>query len=299
MKTLKTSLPLLNAMVAFEAAARNGGLTSAAEELKIAQSAVSRHVANLEQQLAVSLFMRKGNRVTLTETGRSLAEAIRDGLDTIRQAVERLQTPDRDTFVVGCTYDLQQMWLMPRFDLVASRIPNGQVMLLTSYDYRDFDQPDVALSLRFGRPEDWPGLVATKLFDGEWFPVCSPAFLAQYPALTSENPKALLGVPLLHSTTQPGAVDSWESWIGTERKLDGPRFTNYLSMMHETIAGRGAALAWVGFIEEHIRLGRVVRLTATSRRHQSSFYIVTRKKSSPAIRAVTMALVDSVEHHRP
>ncbi|MER8824738.1 LysR family transcriptional regulator [Mesorhizobium sp. M0991] len=297
MKTLKTSLPLLNAMVAFEAAARNGGLTAAAEELKIAQSAVSRHVANLERELAVALFTRRGNRVVLTEAGSSLAVAIRDGFGTIRQAVERLQAPDRDTFVVGCSYDLQQMWLMPRFDLVASRVPNGQVMLLTSYDYRDFDQPDVALSLRFGRPEDWPYLVATKLFDGEWFPVCSPAFLAQYPALASENPKAFLDVPLLHSTTQPGAVDSWESWIGTERKLEGPRFTNYLSMMHETIAGRGAALAWAGFIEEHLGRGRVVRLTATSRRHQSSFHIVTRKKTSHAIRAVVQALVDSVEHH--
>ncbi|MER8615128.1 LysR substrate-binding domain-containing protein [Mesorhizobium sp. M1216] len=177
---------------------------------------------------------------------------------------------------------------MPRFDLVASRVPNGQLMLLTS---------DVALSLRFGRPEEWPGLVATKLFDGEWFPVCSQAFLVRHPALTSENPNAFLDVPLLHLASRPDQVDSWESWIGIERKLDGPRFTNYLSIMHETIAGRGAALAWAGYVEEHLRLGRVVRLTSKSRRHQNSFYVVTRKKTSVAIRAVVKALVDSVEHH--
>ncbi|WP_352531397.1 hypothetical protein [Mesorhizobium sp. M0060] len=116
------------------------------------------------------------------------------------------------------------MWLMPRFDVVVSRVPNGQVMLLTSYDHRDFDQPDVALSLRFGRPEDWPGLAATKLFDGEWFPVCSPALLARHPALMSENPNAFLDVPLLHLTSQPADIESWESWIGTKQKLDGPRF---------------------------------------------------------------------------
>ncbi|RWK79835.1 MAG: LysR family transcriptional regulator [Mesorhizobium sp.] len=299
MTTLKTSLPLLNAMVAFEAAARNGGLTPAAEELNVAQSAVSRHVANLEQQLAVALFARRGNRVILTEAGSSLAVAIREGLGTIRRAVERLQSADRETFVVGCPYDLQQMWLMPRFDLVASRVPNGQVMLLTSYDYSDFDQPDVALSLRFGRPENWPGFVATKLFNGEWFPVCSPAFLARHPALASEKPEAFLDVTLLHVTSQPADVDSWESWIGIERRLDGPRFTNYLSMMHETIAGRGAALAWAGYVEEHLRLGRIVRLTATSRLHHNSFYIVTRKKTSATIRAVVKALVDSVERDSP
>ncbi|MER8395921.1 LysR family transcriptional regulator [Mesorhizobium sp. M1340] len=108
MTTLKTSLPLLNAMVAFEAAARNGGLTPAAEELNIAQSAVSRHVANLERQLSVALFTRRGNRVMLTEAGSSLALAIGDGMGTIRQAVERLQAPDRKTLVLGCYYDLQQ-----------------------------------------------------------------------------------------------------------------------------------------------------------------------------------------------
>ncbi|AWC24045.1 Gcv operon activator [Aminobacter sp. MSH1] len=298
MKTLKTSLPLLNAMVVFESAARNGGLTTAAEELNIAQSAVSRHVANLERQLSVTLFTRKGNRVFLTDAGSTLAEAIRDGLGTIREAVERLQAPDRDTFVVGSSFDIAQMWLMPRFDLVASRIPNGQVMLLTSNDYKDFDQPDVALSIRFGTPEEWPGLVARKLFDGEWFPVCSPAFLERNP-LASEVPQAFLDIPLLHLITQPGAVDSWQSWIGTERPLDGPRFTSYLSMMHETIAGRGAALAWAGFVEEHLRLGQLVRLTSTSRRHHSSFYIVTRTKTSPAIQAVVQALIGSVADQTP
>jgi LysR family glycine cleavage system transcriptional activator len=293
MKTLKTSLPLLNAMVVFESAARNGGLTTAAEELNIAQSAVSRHVANLERQLSVTLFTRKGNRVFLTDVGNTLAEAIRDGLGTIREAVERLQSPDRDTFVVGCSFDIAQMWLMPRFDLVASLIPNGQVMLLTSNDYKDFDQPDVALSIRFGVPEEWPGLVATKLFDGVWFPVCSPAFLERHP-LASESPQAFLDIPLLHLITQPGAVDSWQSWIGTERPLDGPRFSSYLSMMHTTIAGRGAALAWAGFVEEHLRLRQLVRLTSSSRRHRSSFYIVTRTKTSPAIQAVVQALAGSV-----
>lgn len=121
-KTLKTSLPLLNAMVVFEAAARHGGLTLAAQELNIAQPAVSRHVANLERQLSVELFTRKGNRVAVTGAGNTLAEAIREGLGTIRQAVEDLTAHDSDTFVVGCSHDFAQAWLMPRFDLITSRV---------------------------------------------------------------------------------------------------------------------------------------------------------------------------------
>ncbi|RUU91820.1 MAG: LysR family transcriptional regulator [Mesorhizobium sp.] len=294
MKTLKTSLPLLNAMVVFEAAARHGGLTLAAQELNIAQSAVSRHVANLERQLSVELFTRKGNRVAVTGAGNTLAEAIREGLGTIRQAVEDLTAHDSDTFVVGCSHDFAQAWLMPRFDLITSRVAGDRVLLQTSTDYRDFDQPEVALSIRFGEAGQWPEFVADKLLDGEWFPVCAPAFLARYPGLASEDPEAFLAVPLLHQVTPPGAIDSWQSWIGTERKLDGPRFTSYMSMIHETIAGRGAALAWAGFADEHLRRGQLVRLTKASRRHAGSFHIVMRKNAGPVVRAVAQALLASV-----
>lgn len=294
MKTLKTSLPLLNAMVVFEAAARLGGLTLAARELNIAQSAVSRHVANLEHQLSIELFTRKGNRVAITGAGVALAEAIRDGLTTIRQAVEALTGHDSDTFVIGCSHDFAQAWLMPRFGLITSRIADGQVLLRTSNDYRDFDQPEVTLSIRFGEPAHWPEFMAEKLFDGEWFPVCAPAFLARYPALASDEPAAFLAVPLIHQLTPPGAIDSWHSWIGTDRELDGPRFTSYMSMIHETIAGRGAALAWAGFADEHISRGQLVRLTKTSRRHDGAFHIVMRKNAGPIVRAVARALRDSV-----
>ncbi len=295
MKTLRTSLPLLNAMVVFEAAARRGGLTPAAEELSIAQSAVSRHVVNLERQLSIELFRRTGNRVALTEAGSQLAEAIREGLGTIRQTVERLTGEDRDTVVIGCGHATGEVWLMPRFDLITSRIPSGRVMLLTSNDYRDFDRPEVALSIRFGKPADWPGHVAQKLFDGKWFPVCSPGFLARYPQLATEDPRVFLEVPLLHMVVSPGDITSWQSWIGTDKALDGPRFTSYLSMMHEAIAGRGAALAWAGIVEEALRLGQLVRLTKASRRHKDSFHVLTRKKSRADVMAVAQALVDSVQ----
>ncbi|MDQ6437359.1 LysR family transcriptional regulator [Mesorhizobium sp. LHD-90] len=293
MKTLKASLPLLNAMVAFEATARHGSLTVAASELAIAQSAVSRHIANLETRLAVQLLARKGNRIALTGEGSTLAEAIRDGLGTIRDAVERLSEPDRDTFVIGSGYDLVQAWLMPRFELVTSLVTNGRVMLLTSSNAEDFSRPDVAISIRFGKPEDWPGFVARKLFDGEWFPVCSPAFLKRYPMLGSEGPSVFAEVPLLHLSAAADAVDNWRSWIGTDRDLPGPTFSSYMPMMHEAIAGRGAALAWAGFSEEQLKLGQLLRLTQTSRQHADAFYLITRKKTNATVQAVAQALLDN------
>ncbi|MFI0843944.1 LysR family transcriptional regulator [Mesorhizobium sp. IMUNJ 23232] len=294
MKTLKASLPLLNAMVAFEATARHGSLTAAASELAIAQSAVSRHIANLETRLAVHLLARKGNRIALTTEGGTLAEAIRDGLGTIRDAVERLSEPDRDTFVIGSGYDLVQAWLMPRFEIVTSLVAHGRVMLLTSSNAEDFSRPDVAISIRFGKPEDWPGFVARKLFDGDWFPVCSPAFLRRYPTLSSEDPSVFAEVPLLHLSAAADAVDNWRSWIGTDRNLPGPTFSSYMPMMHEAIAGRGAALAWAGFSEEQLKLGQLVRLTQTYRRHADAFYLITRRKTNATVQAVAQALLGSV-----
>ncbi|MFE0018029.1 LysR family transcriptional regulator [Mesorhizobium sp. NPDC059054] len=297
MKTLKSSLPLLNAMVAFEATARRGNLTAAAEELAIAQSAVSRHIANLEERLSLDLLTRKGNRVSLTENGATLAEAIRDGLGTIRDTISRLQGAGHDSFVIASGYDLVQSWLMPRFDLVTSHVTHGRVTLLTSSNADDYSRPEVAISIRFGRPELWPGLVARKLFDGEWFPVCSPIFLERYPALASEDPAAFLDVPLLHLAAPQDAIDNWRSWIGTTQSLPGPTFSSYLPMMHEAIAGRGAALAWAGFVEDQLRLGQLVRLTRTSRRHADAFYLVTRKKTTSTEQKVALALLESVTPH--
>src|SRR5690606_17393797 len=184
-------------------------------------------------------------------------------------------------------------WLMPRFDLVTSLVTHGRVTLLTSGNPDDFSRPDVAISIRFGRPEQWPGFIARKLFDGEWFPVCSPAFLQRHPALRSGDPKAFLDVPLLHLAAPADAIDNWRSWIGTDRDLNGPTFSSYLPMMHEAIAGRGAALAWAGFVEEQLRLGQLVRLTGASRRHADSFYLLTRRKTNATVQAVAGALLES------
>lgn len=293
-KSFKAALPLLNAMVAFEVAARRGSLTQAAGELAVAQSAVSRHIANLERHLGVALFERKGNRILLTGEGAMLADAIRDGLGTMREAVERIAAPDDGSLVIASGYDLVQAWLMPRFDLVHALVPHGRVMLLTSSDPKVLGGPEVAISIRFGRPEQWPGLVAEKLFDGEWFPVCSPGFLGRHPGLAAGAPEAFLDVPLLHLDAPRGAVDSWQGWIGTERALPGPTFTSYMSLMHEAIAGRGAALAWRGFSEEQLALGQLVRLGAMARHHPAAFYILTRQRASATVRAVVDALKASV-----
>ncbi|WP_321792449.1 LysR family transcriptional regulator [Burkholderia pyrrocinia] len=294
-KSLKQALPFLNAMVVFEAAARLGSLTAAATELNIAQSAVSRHVANLERHTALALFVRKGNRIVLTDDGARLSVAIRDGLASIRRTVEELTATHRKTLVIGCSYDVAQLWLMPRFEIIRAHAGNRQVRLLTSLNYTDFDAPDVDISVRFGLPKNWPNHLAIRLLAGEWFPVCSPALLEQHPALKSGDPRAFLEAPLLHLTERPEEADSWETWIGTDRELDGPRFSTYLPMIYEAIAGRGVALAWAGFVEPQLRSGQLVRLTNERRTKREAFHLVIRKTHEAPIDELVHAVIETVE----
>lgn len=293
-KSLKQALPLLNAMAVFEAAARLGSLTAAATELNIAQSAVSRHVANLERHTALALFVRKGNRIVLTDDGTRLSLAIRDGLASIRRTVEELTSTHRETLVIGCSYDVAQLWLMPRFEIIRAHAGKRQVRLLTSLNYADFDAPDVDISVRFGLPKRWPNHLAIQLIAGEWFPVCSPALLEQYPALESGDPHAFFEAPLLHLTERPEEADSWEAWIGTDRTLDGPRFSTYQPMIYEAIAGRGVALAWAGFVEPQLRSGQLVRLTTEGRTKAEAFHLVIRQAHDALIDEIVDALIASV-----
>lgn len=294
MKTLKSALPLLNAMVAFEAVARHQSLSAAGVELAIAQSAVSRHIANLESRLGLRLLTRHGNRIAVTPEGERLAGAIRDGLGRLRDVVEELTTAEPDTLTIGSGYDFVQAWLMPRFERVTALAGQRRVMLLTSSNPTDFDRPDVAISIRFGKASDWPGMVARPLFAGEWFPVCAPSFLERYPFLAHGDPADFLKVPLLHLAALPDAVDNWRAWIGVEKDPPGPTFSTYMPMMHEAIAGRGAALAWAGFSEEQLRLKQLVRLSQIPRRHSDGFHLVMRRNADPTVEAVAQALLRSV-----
>jgi LysR family transcriptional regulator, glycine cleavage system transcriptional activator len=297
-RSLRQSLPLLKALVAFEAAARRGSLTLAAKELNIAQSAVSRHVANLERQIGVELFKRHGNRIAPTEAGRTMAASIRDGLGAIRATIESLTGTVRGSLTVACSHDLAQLWLMPRFEIIASRVAHRRVRLLTSSDYSEFDRPEVDLSFRFGLPTEWSSFSCRKVFDGEWFPVCAPALLATRPDLAGDDPTVFLNAPLLHTASQQGGIDTWMNWIGpraSERALPGPTFSSVLPMMHEAIAGRGVALAWSGLIDELLLRGQLVRLSKRSRRSERAFYLVAKGDRDPIIYSVIEALIASAK----
>lgn len=294
MRSLRQSLPPLNALAVFEAAARHRSFTRAAAELNIAQSAVSRHVSNLEADLGVTLFMRSGNRLALTGAGETLADAILSGLGRIRDSVEtiRRRRGEADSFTIACTYAMAHDWLMPRFGMLRAVLPKAQLRLITSDTYLNFDADEVDLSIRYGEPSDWPGMRHRKLLEEEVFPVCAPAMLAQFPGLIEDSPEAWEKAPLLHfAPDAQGRVD-WLDWfgdLGVAPSQHGPMFSAYTPMLQEALAGRGVVLGWRGIVDPYLEKGQLVRLSTRSMTSGHAFYVVHR---ADACEALVEAVID-------
>jgi LysR family glycine cleavage system transcriptional activator len=297
-RSVKRALPHLNALVVLEAAVRSASFTVAAAELNIAPSAVSRHVATLEQQTGLQLFARNGNRVAPTPEGLELGQAVRTGLGSIVEALDRL-TAQRSTLLIGCSHEVAQAWLMPRFPLILAHATGRQVQLLASTDYELFDRSGVELSIRFGRPADWPGTAAWLLQPGVWFPVCAPGLLARLPQLRGGSRAALRAAPLLHLEERTPKPYGWPDWLGETTPLAGPIFSSHQAVLHEALAGRGVALAWAGFDEAYLEAGQLVRLSDEARTADESFYLVTPDWAAEGLQALVQALIGSAAPDAP
>jgi LysR family glycine cleavage system transcriptional activator len=123
----------MNALVVFEAAARHRNLTAAGAELCIAASAVSRHVATVERETGLVLFIRNGNRIELTSTGQRLADVVGAGLGHVRDLLSSLKQRDVDrTLTIACSHDLAHSWLMPRFRELAELLSDWKLRVITA-----------------------------------------------------------------------------------------------------------------------------------------------------------------------
>lgn len=274
----KQDLPLLNALAVFEAAARTQSFTAAANELHIAQSAVSRHVSNLERYFHLELFRRQGKRIELTDQGRRLADAVMIGLGHIRVVLNELRRETQTrTVTIACSYDFAYLWLMPRFGILRTELPDYEIRLVASHLYAEFDADGVDLSIRFGQRNDWPDATCVRLFGEEAFPVCSPEFLEAHPEVKGGDATALRNAPLLQAE-QRGI--NWRTWFArqgqTPPRVQGPVFSNYHGVLYETLAGRGVALGWMHLLGDLLERGLLVRLTKDSIESDSAYFVVHR-----------------------
>lgn len=233
-------LPSFSLLSAFEAAARTGSVTAAANELGLTQSAVSRQISALEKQLGVALFLRERQTIRLTLAGDGYAREVREALRRISNASLNLKAnPSGGTLNLAILPFIGTRWLTPRIRRFLDGHPDVVVNLITRLEPFDFRFDTLDAAIHFGGAR-WPGAALTFLMDEEVLPACSPDFKMRH---NLETPADVLKAPLLHLNTRP---DAWELWFTRSKvafdALHGMLFDQFTTMVEATVAGLGAAL---------------------------------------------------------
>jgi LysR family glycine cleavage system transcriptional activator len=251
-------LPALNALKAFEAAARYESFTRAAEELCVTQGAVSHQVKALEAELGLKLFNRERQRLVITEAGRAYLGVVRDAFDRIASGTERLlQRQNAGALTVSTSPNFAAKWLVHRLGRFAEANPGIDLRVSASLHHVDFAREDVDLAIRHGDGQV-PGLHVTRLCAEELFPVCSPKLLEGRSGL--RKPADLTRHTLLHVDDR----QDWSRWLeaaGVE-KVDlshGPVLNQASMAIDAAVDGQGVALARTALAAWDLIAGRLVR----------------------------------------
>lgn len=174
-------LPPLNPLRMFEAAARHGSVSNAANELNVTHSAVSHQIKTLESSLDVKLFKRDGRRLVLSEQGALLLPAVWGAFEDIAQAAEQIKRPTtRGDLAVSCPPALLSLWLLPRINEFTELFPSVRLTLTSSYNPDNIHSPDYDVCLLYG-DGNWPDCWVRHWAFLELFPVMSPTLLNRKP----------------------------------------------------------------------------------------------------------------------
>jgi LysR family glycine cleavage system transcriptional activator len=258
MNNSRSPLPPLAAIRVFEAAARLGGFTRAAEELAMTQAAVSYQIKLLEERVGQPLFLRHSRQVTLTETGRRLSAAVTEAFDTLRSAFAAVRAEAGGVLTISAVPSFGSNWLAPRLGGFQLAHPTLAVRLSTSSELVDFARDEVDVAIRDGSGP-WPGLAMHRLFAVRFAPLCSAELLRRFGPLTA--PADLLRLPLL----SPHDI-WWQQWFARAGVATADLATRpgiRLDSQHmdgrAALAGQGVAMLSPDLWVDELRAGLLVQ----------------------------------------
>jgi LysR family glycine cleavage system transcriptional activator len=307
-------LPPLNALRAFEAAARHLSFARAAEELHVTPAAVSHQIKALEEFAGLKLFRRRNRAIELTGAARACLPKLREGFECLGEAAERLRTHEGgETLTVSVAPSLATKWLMPRLHRFVAAHPDVDVRISASTRLIDVRRARIAgsteqigprldeadISIRFGTG-DYPGYTVTKLFAVSVAPMCSPALASGEPGL--RRPEDLRGQVLIQDDTVyfEGKVSAWDLWLkaaGVEglETSRGPRFSHASLAMEAAADGLGVALAPTVLAKSDLATRRLVMPFGPVLPLSLAYYIVyLESPANPNVRAfITWLLAES------
>ncbi|NWA02281.1 transcriptional regulator GcvA [Pseudomonas gingeri] len=278
----------LNALRAFEAAARHQSFSAAAAELHVTSAAVGQQVRTLESWLGVTLFNRASSgsaRLVLTDVARKALPDIREGFERLGVGLARLKEGSLSTgLTVTVSPAFAAKWLLPRIERFQLAHPQTDVLLDTNLRPLDFIAEGMDIGVRYGAGR-WPGLTAIKLMDEEMYPVCAPG----YPLLENGRlpPARLVEATLIHDLSMAGdpAYPTWRTWLDASGYGDinaehGLRINNSAAVLQAAIDGQGLALGRSVMLREDLAAGRLIRpFGEASHPLAFAYYIVYRPEA--------------------
>jgi len=258
----RNALPPLDLLVGFEAAARHLSFTKAGAELHLTQSAVSRQIKELEEQLGAALFQRRHRALTLTEAGHQMYASTAQVLATMRAATERIRAQSgRRTLAVTTTHSFAALWLIPRLAGFTRDHPGVDVRITAETRVQDLERDGLDIALRHG-PAALAGPNAVRLFGERVFPVCSPKLLKKKPLA---KPADLQHHVLLQYDDPEGRHPwlHWKTWLEVERIADlrpasTLSFSGYEQIIPAAVAGHGVALGRSPLVKDLLASGDLV-----------------------------------------
>jgi LysR family glycine cleavage system transcriptional activator len=249
-------LPPMQALRAFEAAARERSLTRAAESLSVTHGAISHQIKSLESDLGVRLVERHGRGIRLTDDGERFASRVRAAFAELTTAVHEVTTRANPRLLrVSVVPSFAARWLLPRIRHFLVAHPDVDLDVRSNMANVDFARDDADIAIRYGHG-DWPGVASEHLLDDWFFPVCSPGIAnGRVPG----RPEDLARYTLLRSDDEP-----WKPWFAAAgldwpEPARGPIFSDLSHGLQAAIEGHGVALARSSLLAHDLRNGILVR----------------------------------------
>jgi DNA-binding transcriptional LysR family regulator len=272
-----TPLPPLQYLVAFESAVRHASFTKAAAELHLTQSAISRQIAQLEEFLGRSLFVREHRALRLTIAGEGYAKHVQWLLTNCSEAtLDVMKRYGDQELTIACSSGVAVLWLTPRLGAFRAAHPNVRIRMIVRDGLASLSPAEFDVGLYFIRHRAEPHFAARRIFDEEVYPVCSPGYLGG---------RVLQPADLAHETllTQEDGQRQWMSWPewfrqnGVEMPGTPPALVvnYYPQLVQMAILGQGIVLGWRYMIDACIEQGLLVQATHASASHGGGYYVVS------------------------
>lgn len=258
-------LPRMKVLRAFEAAARHSSFRGAAEEMGIQQPAISRYIAELENEVGIRLFERQRRAVSLTPAGEVFHRAVTIGLERIAAGVlSALNVTEDQRVIVACGHATSHQLVMPRFDALRRALGENVCLRILTLDhdmlgYLGNHEADLVLGYDevVGAPED-----RVPVFREAVTPVCSPDFAATHAHVLVRPVTEWGSLPFLRLSRPTGAWATWHDWFeAAGYPLPRPRYVgidDYVYLVEAAVAGQGLALGWRHFIDRYLDAGTLV-----------------------------------------